>query len=48
MRYRKGYDNEDKKMEGVGTAKRYMEGNCEGGQSPSGTVESRKEKKNFK
>ena len=35
-------DYKDKKMEGVSAAKRYMEGNCEGGQSPPGAVESRK------
>jgi hypothetical protein len=32
----------EKKMEGVGTAKTYMKGNCEGDQSPPGAVEPRK------
>ena len=32
-------------MEGVGTAKGHMEGNCEGGQNSSGAVDPRNNKK---
>ena len=32
-------ENEEKKMEGVGIAKRYMGGNCEGGQAHKNKIE---------
>ena len=35
-------EKEDQKINAVSTAKRYMKGNCEGGQSPSEIVELRK------
>ena len=41
-------ENEDREMERVGTAKRYMEGSCEGGQGPPRTIAPEKEKKKKK